>query len=146
MNKIFISYSHKDEEWKDRLVTHLKVLEMEGYCSLWDDREIEAGDDWLPGIKKALNEAQIIIMMISADFLISGFIRGTEVPRALERRRKEGVRVIPVVVKPLSFAIYSRRIFLVWHFFYLYFNIYCVKISKKVQIHVIWFRLIWFRV
>ncbi len=100
MNKIFISYSHKDEEWKDRLVKHLKVLEMEGYCSLWDDREIKVGDDWLPDIKKALNEAQVIIMMISADFLISGFIRGTEVPRALERRQKEGVRVIPVVVKP----------------------------------------------
>jgi len=100
MNKIFISYSHKDEEWKDRLVTHLKVLEMEGYCSLWDDRKIKVGNDWLPDIKKALNEAQIIIMMISADFLISGFIRGTEVPQALERRQNEGVRVIPVVVKP----------------------------------------------
>jgi tetratricopeptide (TPR) repeat protein len=102
MNKVFISYSHKDEEWKDRLVTHLRVLEMEGYCSLWDDKKIKAGDDWLPDIENTLNEAQIIIMMISADFLISDFISGMEVPRALERRRKEGVRVIPIMVKPCA--------------------------------------------
>ena len=43
---IFISYSHKDEEWKDQVVMHLRVLEMEGMLDVWDDRRIEAGDDW----------------------------------------------------------------------------------------------------
>jgi hypothetical protein len=81
MSKIFISYSHKDEEWKERLVTQLKILEMEGFCTLWDDRKIEWGDDWLPEIDKSLEEAQIVIMMISADFLISNFILNQEVPR-----------------------------------------------------------------
>jgi hypothetical protein len=42
---VFISYSHKDEAWKDRLVTHLGVLQREGLLDTWDDRRIGAGDD-----------------------------------------------------------------------------------------------------
>jgi hypothetical protein len=98
--KIFISYSHKDEEWKNRLVTQLEVLELEGFFDLWEDRRIETGTDWLPEIEKALNEAEVAILMVSANFLTSKFIRGTEVPRILERREKEGLKVIPVIVKP----------------------------------------------
>lgn len=100
MEKIFISYSHKDEGWKERLVTHLKVLELEGFFHIWEDRQIKTGDDWLPEIETALNEVGIVIMMISADFLVSGFIRGTEVPKIMERRKNEGIWVIPVIVKP----------------------------------------------
>ncbi len=81
MSNIFISYSHKDEEWKDKLVTHLRVLEIEGSCTLWDDRKIKVGNDWFPEIEKALNEAQIVIMLITANFLTSNFIRKEEVPR-----------------------------------------------------------------
>ena len=43
---VFISYSHKDEVWKDRLATHLGVLQREGLLDTWDDRRIGAGDDW----------------------------------------------------------------------------------------------------
>ena len=48
MKKIFISYSHKDEHWKDLLVRHLKVLPLEGLCDPWDDRRIETGEEWKP--------------------------------------------------------------------------------------------------
>ena len=102
MSKIFISYSHKDEEWKDKLVEHLKVLELEGYCSLWDDRKIKAGDDWFPEIEKALQGAGIAVMLISAHFLTLDFIREQEVPRIMERRRKEGLKVMPVIIKPCA--------------------------------------------
>jgi len=51
---IFISYSHKDEEWKNRLVSHLGVLEREGYLDTWDDRRIEGGIDLYPEIQKLL--------------------------------------------------------------------------------------------
>ena len=64
---VFISYSHKDEEWKDRLVTHLGVLEKEGLLDLWDDRKIEVGDDWRPEIEKAIERADIAILLISAN-------------------------------------------------------------------------------
>ena len=99
MSKIFISYSHKDEVWKDRLQTQLAVLELEGYLSVWDDRQIEVGKDWLPAIKSALNQADVAIMLISADFLTSKFIRTKEIPILLERREREGVRVIPLIVE-----------------------------------------------
>ncbi len=102
MSKIFISYSHKDEEWKNKLVEQLQVLELEGYCTLWDDRKIKVGDDWFPGIEKALQEAGIAVMLISAHFLTSKFIREQEVPRILGRRRKEGLRVIPIIIKPCA--------------------------------------------
>ena len=97
---IFISYSHKDETWKDRLVTQLGVLEMEGVLEVWDDRRIGAGEDWFPKIEQAIDAASVAILMVSADFLTSKFIRGEEVPLPLERREKDGLRVIPVVVKP----------------------------------------------
>jgi hypothetical protein len=100
MSKIFISYSHQDEQWKDKLVEHLKVLELEGYCTLWDDRKIKVGDDWFPEIEKALQEASIAVMLISVHFLTSNFIRQEEVPRILERRHQEGLRVIPIIIKP----------------------------------------------
>jgi tetratricopeptide (TPR) repeat protein len=99
---IFISYSHKDEEWKDRLVTHLGVLVNEGILDVWEDRQIEAGDDWKPEIENALNKAAVAILMISANFLSSKFILGEEVPKLLKRRSEEGIRIIPVIVKPCA--------------------------------------------
>lgn len=105
MIQIFISYSHKDKKWKDRLVRHLKVIEFEGFCCLWEDKKISLGGDWLPEIETALNKAQIVIMMISADFLISDFIRTKEVPLILERRQKDEVLVIPFIIKPSTWEL-----------------------------------------
>ena len=99
---VFISYSHKDEEWKDRLVTHLGVLEKEGLLDLWDDRKIELGDDWRPDIEGAIGRAAIAILMVSANFLTSNFILDEEIPKFLARREKEGLRVIPIIVKPCA--------------------------------------------
>ncbi|HLP47686.1 MAG TPA: toll/interleukin-1 receptor domain-containing protein, partial [Candidatus Kapabacteria bacterium] len=98
MKKVFISYSHQDSQWKDRLVKHLKVIESKDYCDLWYDGKIQPGDDWYKEIYNALKEAQIIIMMISTAFLASHFIKTEEVPRILEKLQKGGIRVIPVIV------------------------------------------------
>ena len=73
---------------------------MEGLLSIWGDRRIAEGDAWYPEIEEALNEADVAILLISADFLTSRFIRGEEVPLLLERREKEGIRVIPLILKP----------------------------------------------
>jgi tetratricopeptide (TPR) repeat protein len=98
--KVFISYSHKDEQWKDRLVTHLRVLEKQALLDVWDDRRIKAGEDWQEEIRQALNSADIAILMISANFLTSDFILGEEVPPLLERRQNQGLKVIPLITKP----------------------------------------------
>lgn len=96
---VFISYSHKDEDWKDRLVTHLGVLEEEGLLQTWNDRKIGAGDEWFGEIRKAMDTARVAVLLVSANSLTSKFIRNQEVPRLLERRSQEGVVVFPVIVK-----------------------------------------------
>src|SRR5262245_14911937 len=95
---VFLSYSHKDEKWKDLLRTHLGVLESEGRLDTWVDRHIEAGTDWFEEIQEAMARASVAILLISADFLTSEFIGGEEVPRLLQRRKAEGLPVIPVII------------------------------------------------
>jgi len=102
MESVFISYSHKDEAWKDRVVTHLKVLEKQGLLHSWNDRDIAPGSDWLPRIAEELNKAKVVVLLISADFLTSDFILGTEVPLILSRRQSEGITVIPMIVRPCT--------------------------------------------
>jgi tetratricopeptide (TPR) repeat protein len=97
---VFISYSHKDEAWKDRLVTHLGVLQREGLLDTWDDRRIGAGANWYEAIQQAIERASIAILLISADFLTSKFILEQEVPHLLERRQAEGLHIVPVIVWP----------------------------------------------
>jgi tetratricopeptide (TPR) repeat protein len=96
---VFISYSHKDEGWKDRLVSHLKALSVEA-LDIWDDRRIGAGADWFREIQAAMDRAAVAVLLVSADFLASGFIRNTEVPHLLNRRRADGLLVIPLFVRP----------------------------------------------
>ena len=102
MKKIFISYSHKDEEWKDRVVKHLQVFQLEGFCRTWDDRQIQVGATWEKEITDQLQSAHAAILLITTDFLISDFIRNKEVPLILERWGKNEIIVFPVIVKPCS--------------------------------------------
>jgi hypothetical protein len=74
----------------------------EGRLDIWDDRRIAIGDDWLPEIEQAMNAAKVAVLLISADFLVSKFIRGVEVPRLLQRRQDEGLRIVPVLVRPCA--------------------------------------------
>lgn len=99
---VFISYSHKDESWKDRLVSHLGVLQHESILDMWDDRRIVAGEDWYQEIQDAIDAASAAILLVSADFLTSKFILDEEVPRIMERREKEGLRIFPVILKPCA--------------------------------------------
>lgn len=97
-SKIFISYSHSDREWKERLVAQLKVLEVEGLIEIWEDSRIGAGDTWGTAVKAALEGAQFAFLLISARFLTSEFIRREEVP-ALIQRRKKGPRIFPLIIE-----------------------------------------------
>ncbi|HEV7668162.1 MAG TPA: tetratricopeptide repeat protein [Thermoanaerobaculia bacterium] len=96
--KVFLSYSHRDRAWKDRLVGHLQVLEREGSLDLWDDDRIPAGADWLAEIQDAIQGAQVAVLLVSVDFLNSRFIREKEVPDFLARRKTEGLHIFPVIV------------------------------------------------
>ena len=99
MKKVFISYAHMDEEYKDELKTHIKPLARLGKIKIWDDRAIDAGDEWHGEIMKALEEADIILMLISNYFIASDFCYDKEMLRALERHEAKTARVIPVIIR-----------------------------------------------
>ncbi len=101
--EVFISYTHNDEDWKDRLMPHLEMLELAGKLDVWDDRKIDAGETWYPEITDAMNRAKVAVLLISAEFLASKFCVKEEVPHLLDRRRNEGLVVIPVLLKPCAF-------------------------------------------
>ena len=102
--QIFISYSHSpdDAEEKRRVMLQLGVLQVEGLVDLWDDTRIDAGDAWLQEIEAALAAARIAVLLISPSFLNSKFIVGKEVPTLLQRRKTEGLRVVPILIKPCA--------------------------------------------
>lgn len=79
--KVFISYSHADKEWLERLRRHLKPLDREGRLECWDDTHIRPGDDWKQEIQNALDTAQVAVLLISADFFASDFILNPAVGR-----------------------------------------------------------------
>src|SRR5262245_5927462 len=86
---VFISYSHRDEREKNRLLAHLGVLQREDLIDLWSDDRISAGADWKQEINEAMAQARVAILLISANFLTSDFILGKEVPTLLQRRKSE---------------------------------------------------------
>ncbi len=96
---VFISYSHKDEVWKDRLLDHLGGLEEEGLLKVWNDRNIGAGDEWFEEIRNAMDAARVAVFLVSAHSLKSKFIRHKEIPHLLNRRTTEGMTFFPVIVK-----------------------------------------------
>ena len=101
--KIFVSYSRKDKKWLERLQVHLKPLESDGVVDLWDDTEIKAGADWEAEIERALVEAKAAILLISADFLASDFIRKRELQPLLEAAKDDGLLILSVILSPSRF-------------------------------------------
>jgi MinD-like ATPase involved in chromosome partitioning or flagellar assembly len=99
-NLVFLSYSHKDRDWADRLRMHLAALERSATLSVWDDCNISPGGEWMAEIKEALTNASVAVLMISPDYLASEFVLAREVSYLLDRRAREGIIIIPVLVRP----------------------------------------------
>jgi hypothetical protein len=97
---VFYSYSHKDAEWRDRVATYLAPLRQQKKIVEWHDRRIEPGVDWDSEITGQLESANLIVFLISADFLASDYCFGIERARALERLKRGEVRVAPILLKP----------------------------------------------
>lgn len=96
---VFISYSHADEKEKNALLLHLGVLRGAGLIDLWSDDRISAGADWEDEINKAMANARIAILLISANFLTSDFITKNEVPELLKLRESKGLITFPVIAR-----------------------------------------------
>jgi len=97
--KIFFCYAREDETLLNKLKSHLKPLQREGLIEIWHDRDISAGKEWEREINEQLNAAQIILLLVSSDFLNSDYCYGIEMKRAIERHERQEVRVIPVILR-----------------------------------------------
>jgi internalin A len=100
--KLFYSYAHKDESLRNELETHLKLLQRQGIIESWSDRDIEAGDEWKRKIDDNLERADIILLLVSPDFIASDYCYEIEMKRALERHEKNEALVIPIVVRDVN--------------------------------------------
>ncbi|XXT24223.1 toll/interleukin-1 receptor domain-containing protein [Sorangium sp. So ce429] len=96
---VFCSYSHKDDAFREQLETHLSSLRREGLIRVWTDRQISAGQDWRATIHEQLEAAHLVLLLVSADFIDSGFCFDIELKRVIERHTTREARVIPVIVR-----------------------------------------------
>lgn len=98
--QVFFSYSHKDEEIKEDLDTALVMMRREGLIENWYDRDIEAGTEINEEIEKHLNNAHIILLLVSPSFLRSDYCYQTEMTRAMQRHEAKTARVVPIILRP----------------------------------------------
>lgn len=100
--RIFISYSHCDERHREALCKHLKLFEVnEKIAPVWHDRSINPGEEWEGEIDSALNEAEIILLLVSIDFVNSKYCWDIELERALQRHSAGNAVVVPILVRPV---------------------------------------------
>jgi len=100
MINVFFSYSHRDEELRDELETHLFSLKRQGIIEVWHDRRISAGEDFGSEISQHLENSQIILLLISPYFIASDYCYNAEMTRALELHNSGDARILPVILHP----------------------------------------------
>ena len=97
--KVFCSYSHADEKFRSQLEKHLALLSQQDAIHVWHDRQIDPGTDWKKEIDQNLEQADIVLLLVSADFMASQYCAGIEMKRALERQDSGDVRVLPILIR-----------------------------------------------
>lgn len=102
---VFLSYSHKDDLFREELEAHLKILKRQKLIQGWSDRRIAPGSNWEEEINFNLKKAKIFILLISADFLASDYCYETETIFALEQHEKGAATVVPIIVRPCFWKI-----------------------------------------
>lgn len=99
---LFYSYAHEDEKLRDELDGHLALLRRKGVIRPWHDRGIVPGQQWDEAIDRELSTADLILLLVSMDFLNSDYIWGKELATAIERARRGDASVIPVLLRAVD--------------------------------------------
>jgi internalin A len=102
--RVFISYAHKDERLRLALEPHLKLLQRQRLIETWHDRLIKPGMQWKDVIDANLEDAKIILLLVSSDFMDSDYCWEIEMKRALERHKKKEAVVIPIIIRDVSWS------------------------------------------
>lgn len=102
--RIFCSYSHKDSKYRAELETFLAGLKMQGLVNIWHDRLIKPGTDWAKDINSNLDHANLVLLLVSSDFIASQYCMGIELKNALARQQKEDVRIVPILIRECDLA------------------------------------------
>lgn len=97
--KLFFSYSHKDESMRDELEKHLIMLKRQGIISTWHDRKIDAGNLLNSEIDSNLKDANIILLLVSVDFLASDYCYNREMKEALKMHESKQAVVVPIILR-----------------------------------------------
>ncbi len=101
---LFFSYSHKDEALRGELENQLSLLRRLGIIHGWHDRQIAAGREWENVIDKNLEASDVILLLVSSDFLASDYCYDKEMKRALEKHEAGEARVIPVIIRSVDWS------------------------------------------
>lgn len=102
--KVFISYSHADRRFLDRLHVFLRPLERKGLVDFWDDTRLKPGSNWREEIKQAVASARVAVLLISADFFASEFIHSNELPPLLEAAAQDDAVLLSVILQPVDLS------------------------------------------
>jgi internalin A len=100
--RVFISYAHKDERFRLALEPHLKLIQRQGLIATWHDRLIKPGTEWKDVIDANLEQAKIILFLVSSDFMASDYCYEIEMKRALERHKAGEACVIPIIIREVN--------------------------------------------
>jgi hypothetical protein len=100
--ELFFSYAHGDQQLRDRLEKHLSSLKNEGVIGTWHDGKLVAGQELDAGIMERLKTADIILLLVSPDFMSSYYCYEKEMAIALERHQNGTAKVIPVILRPID--------------------------------------------
>jgi hypothetical protein len=100
--KIFFCYANNDEHLRKNLEKHLTLLKRKGYITSWHDRNITAGATWANEIDTHLTTADIILLLVSPDFMASDYCFDIEMKRAMERHKAGEAKVIPIILRPVA--------------------------------------------
>src|SRR3954447_9455089 len=103
-NQVFISYSHADSEWRERLRVRIQPFIIRENLRIWSDRDIEAGDRWQESIDEAIRTACVAVLLVSPDFIASDFITNQELPPLLQSAEQEELKLIWVPIRDASYG------------------------------------------
>lgn len=101
-HQIFISYSHKDQEWFNKLQIMLAPVEAFHGIKVWDDKEIMPGTYWHEAIRSALLQTKVAICLVSQHFINSKYISNNELAYFIEEADKQNVRIFPIAISRLA--------------------------------------------